>query len=122
MKPFITNLINAVVLITLSSWGYYSSDTPSMTALIPTFIGIVLLISTPGVKKENKIIAHVAVLLTFVILIGLIKPLLGALEREDNTAIIRVCIMIFTTVIAIISFIRNFIDVRKKRQLESSKN
>lgn len=122
MKPFITNLINAVVLITLSSWGYYSSETPSMTALIPTFIGIVLLISTPGVKKENKIIAHVAVLLTFVILIGLIKPLLGALEREDNTAIIRVCIMIFTTVIAMISFIRNFIDVRKKRQLESSKN
>ena len=122
MKPFIANLINAIILIALSSWGYFTSETPSMTALIPTFIGVVLLICTPGVKNENKVIAHVAVLLTFVVLVGLIKPLLGALEREDTAATIRVCIMILTTVIAMITFIRNFIDVRKKRQLESSNN
>ena len=122
MKPFIANLINAIILIALSSWGYLASQTPSMTALIPTFIGVVLLICTPGVKNENKVIAHVAVLLTFVVLVGLIKPLLGALEREDTAATIRVCIMILSTVIAMITFIRNFIDVRKKRQLESSNN
>ncbi len=122
MKPFIANLINAIILIALSSWGYFTSETPSMTALIPTFIGVVLLICTPGVKNENKVIAHVAVLLTFVVLVGLIKPLLGALEREDTAATIRVCIMILSTVIAMITFIRNFIDVRKKRQLESSNN
>ncbi|CAI8174112.1 MAG: Uncharacterised protein [Polaribacter sp. SA4-10] len=122
MKPFIANLINAIILIALSSWGYFASQTPSMTALIPTFIGVVLLICTPGVKNENKVIAHVAVLLTFVVLVGLIKPLLGALEREDTAATIRVCIMILSTVIAMITFIRNFIDVRKKRQLESSNN
>ena len=71
MKPFIANLINAIILIALSSWGYFASQTPSMTALIPTFIGVVLLICTPGVKNENKVIAHVAVLLTFVVLVGL---------------------------------------------------
>ena len=108
MKPFIANLINAIILIALSSWGYFASQTPSMTALIPTFIGVVLLICTPGVKNENKVIAHVAVLLTFVVLVGLIKPLLGALEREDTAATIRVCIMILSTVIAMITFIRNF--------------
>ena len=122
MRPHIANFINAIVLISLSSWGYFSSDTPSITALIPTFIGIVLLICSAGVKKENKIIAHVAVLLTLVILAGLIKPLFGALDRGDTAAIIRVCIMILSSVIAMIIFIRNFIDAKKKRQLENSNN
>ena len=122
MRPHIANFINAIVLISLSSWGYFSSDTPSITALIPTFIGIILLICSPGVKKESKIIAHVAVLLTLVILAGLIKPLFGALYRGDTVAIIRVCIMILSSVIAMIIFIRNFIDAKKKRQLENSNN
>jgi hypothetical protein len=120
MKPFIANLINSIILIVLSSWGYFSSETPSITALIPTFIGIILLVCTPGLIKENKVIAHIAVLLTFVILLGLIKPLLGALGRADIAAVIRVSIMIFTTLIAMITFIRNFIEVRKKRQLEAN--
>ncbi len=119
MKPYISNFINAIFLIGLSSWGYFSSENPSKTALIPAIIGIILLVCTPGVKKENKVIAHVAVLLTFIVLLGLVKPLLGALERDNNLAVIRVCIMMFTTVFALITFIRNFIDVRKKRNLEN---
>ena len=116
MKPYQTNLINAITLIVLSSWGYFSSETPSMTSLIPTCIGALLLIFTPGVKKENKVIAHIAVLLTLVIFIGLIKPLLGGLERNDTGAIARVCVMMLTTVFAMITFIRSFIAVRKERQ------
>jgi len=119
MKPYITNLINALVLIVLSSWGYFSSETPSVTALIPTFIGILLLIFTPGVKKENKVIAHIAVLLTVVVFAGLIKPLLGALERTDTAATTRVSIMIFSSAFALITFIRSFIEA-KKNKIEKS--
>ena len=114
--------MNALVLILLSSWGYFSSDTPSVTALIPTFIGIILLLCTSGVKKENKIIAHIAVLLTLVIFIGLIKPLMGALARENFLALARVCVMMLTTLIALVAFIRSFIDVRKNRKLEENSN
>ncbi len=113
MKPHSLNAFNALILIALSSYGYFSSDTPSTTALIPTFIGIALLLCTPGLKKENKVIAHIAVLLTAVILIGLVKPLLGTLERGDIGAMVRVSIMLLTTTIALIAFIRNFIDARK---------
>jgi len=115
MKPYYVNLINALVLIGLSFLGYLSSETPSITALIPAFVGILLLLCDSGLRKENKIVSHVAVFLTFIIVIGLIKPLLGALDRKDNLAIIRVCIMIFTATIALISFIKSFIEVRTKR-------
>ncbi len=109
------SLINAVLLVTLPLWGYFSSETPSITALIPTFIGILLIALNNGVKKENKVIAHIAVLLTLVVLIGLIKPLLGAINRADNLAIIRVVIMIISTIIAMVYFIKSFIQARKNR-------
>ena len=115
MKPHVASLINALLLIALSSWGYFSSDTPSITALIPAFVGVALLICNPGLKKENKVVAHIAVILTLLVLIGLVKPLMGALDRSDNMAIGRVSVMMLFTVIALITFIRSFIDARKNR-------
>jgi hypothetical protein len=110
-----------VLLIVLPLWGYFSSDSPSMTALIPTYIGVALLLLNKGVKNENKIVAHIAVLLTLVVLIGLIKPLTGAIGRSDTAAMIRVFVMILSTIIAIVFFVKSFIDARKKR-MESAKN
>ncbi|MEM9362860.1 MAG: hypothetical protein AAGA43_09500 [Bacteroidota bacterium] len=116
MKAHTVSLINALVLIAFSLWGYLSSDTPSTTALIPAAIGVVLLLLNNGVKKENKVIAHIAVVLTLVVLIGLIKPFFGSLERGDTLAVIRVAIMILTTTIAMLAFIRSFREARKNRQ------
>ena len=115
MKPHIISLINAVILILISSWGYFSSETPSITALIPASIGLIILLLHKGLKNENKTIAHIVVLLTLIVLIGLIRPLTGAIERHDNFAIIRVSIMIISTLIALILFVKNFIDVRKNK-------
>ncbi len=116
MKAHIASLINAAALISLSLWGYFSSDTPSLTALIPTVIGVILIAINNGVKKENKIIAHIAVTLTLLILIGLVKPLMGAMGREDNAASLRIVAMIVTTVFAMVFFIKSFIDARKNRE------
>lgn len=115
MKAHSASLINAAFLITLSQWGYWSSDSPPMTALIPTFIGVVLVLLNKGVKNENKMIAHIAVLLTLLMSIGLIKPLTAAFGREDNAAILRVLFMLISTIFAFIFFIRSFIAARKKR-------
>ena len=90
------NLINAITLIIMPLWGYFSSLTPSITALIPMVFGIVLLSLNNGIKLENKAQAHAAVALTLIVLISLIKPLSGAMDRSDNMAIFRVGIMIFT--------------------------
>ena len=120
MKAHTASLINAVLLIVLPLWGYLSSETPSVTALIPAFIGVALLVMNYGVKKENKIIAHIAVLLTLVILFGLIKPLMGALGRGDGLAISRVLVMIISTVLAMVFFVKSFIDARKRREKEAA--
>ena len=88
--------------------------------MIPTCIGIALLLLNKGVKNENKIVAHIAVLLTLVVLIGLIKPLTGAIGRSDTAAMIRVFVMILSTIIAMVFFVKSFIDARKKRTVASN--
>tara|TARA_B100001059_G_C17674081_1_gene496075 strand:- start:154 stop:516 length:363 start_codon:yes stop_codon:yes gene_type:complete len=120
MKPHIASFINAVILISFGLWAYFTSENPSMTALIPVIIGGILLVIVPGVKKEAKVTAHIAVLLTLVVLLGLIMPLMGALDRGSTAGIVRVAVMIFSTAFALLTFIRSFIEVRRKRKLESN--
>lgn len=115
MKPYVTSLINSLVLIVLGLWAFFSSETPSFTALIPVFIGTVLLALNPGLKKENKIIAHVVVVLTFVVLVGLLKPLTGAFAKSNFVGIIRVVLMIVTTIIALVSFVQSFKAARQNK-------
>ncbi len=115
MKTSTASLLNAIILISMGLWGYFESESKAITALIPVIIGIILLLVNKGVKNENKALAHVAVLLTFLILLGLIKPLMGAFERENAYAIIRVLLMIISSLWAMISFIKSFISARKNK-------
>lgn len=109
------NLINSVTLIIFGLWGYFGSVTPSFTALIPVFAGVILLAMTPGIKKDNAVIGHIAVVLTFIILVALVKPLTAGLDRADNAAAIRVIIMMLTSALAMAYFVKSFIDARKKK-------
>ena len=115
LKAHTASLIHALALIALGGYGYLSSDTPSVTALIPVVFGVLLLAMNRGVKNENKVIAHVAVLLTLLVVIGLIKPLTGAMGREDNAAVGRVVVMLALGVYAMVTFVKSFIDARKVR-------
>jgi hypothetical protein len=122
MKAHIASLINSVVLVGFGLWGYLGSETPSKTALIPVVFGVVLLSLYKGVKSENKIVAHIAVFLTLLILGGLVKPLVAAFGREDGMAIMRVSVMLVTTVVALVFFIKSFIDVRRARAAKASES
>lgn len=113
------SLLNAIVLVAMGAWGYLGSDDPSPTALIPVGIGIALLAMNPGVRAHNKMIAHIAVLLTLLILFGLVMPMKGAIGRSDSLAIFRVATMIATTVLALVVFIKSFIDARRLKNQAS---
>ena len=115
MNAYTANILYGTVLIAMGLWGYLSSDTPSVTALIPVIFGVVFLLMSWGIKKENKIISHLIVILTLIVLISLFKPLSGAMGRSDNLAMIRVGLMILSSIIALIFFIKNFIDARKSK-------
>lgn len=114
MNAHKASLINAFLLIALGIWGYLNATSP--TALIPVGFGVVLLALSNGVKKENKVIAHIAVVFTLLILLGLIKPFMGTIERGNTLGTVRTGVMILSTIMAMFYFIKSFRDARKARE------
>ena len=122
MKTFQANLINSLTLILMPLWAYLTyegtAEKPeqSITALIPLFLGIILFLCNNGIKKENKVIAHIAVVVTFIALLGLFMPLKAAIAEDRTLSVVRVAIMLFTGMLAMITFVRSFIANRKSKQ------
>ena len=120
MKTNQANLLNALILILMPLWSYLTYEgtiekpDQSITALIPLFLGVVLLLCNGGVKRENKMIAHIAVFITLIALIGLLKPLNAAIDDGRTLSIFRVVAMLITGSLAMITFIKSFIAARKK--------
>ena len=111
MNAKTASLVNAILLISVGGWGYLESGSP--TSLIPVVIGTILVLLNKGIKKQNKIVAHIAVLVT---LLGfaLVMPLMKAIEDGRNDAILRILIMLSSSVYAMIFFVKSFIQARKK--------
>ena len=113
MNATTANLINSISLMVIGLWGYF--DVLSPTALIPVFFGVLLLLCYNGVKNENKVISHIAVLLTFIILIALIVSRLSKSIDEGGVVLIRLIIMIMTSILSMIFFVKSFIAARKNK-------
>tara|TARA_B100001057_G_C22661467_1_gene876098 strand:- start:171 stop:527 length:357 start_codon:yes stop_codon:yes gene_type:complete len=109
------NLVNSIALISMSAWGYV--DTNSFTALIPAAFGAVLLILGTMLTNEKlvKLSAHLVVLFTLLILIALVVQVLPGVLDRGGIGLIRVILMISTSSIAMIVFVKSFIDNRKSR-------
>ncbi|MGA0232795.1 MAG: hypothetical protein ACO3MB_07965, partial [Saprospiraceae bacterium] len=109
------NLLNALVLVAMGAWGYFGSDSPSPTALIPVAFGAILFVMTNSIRSHNKLVAHIAVVLTLLILLALVKPFTAAMGRSDTMAAARVGLMMLTSLVAMVFFIKSFIDARKDK-------
>lgn len=109
------NLLNALTLLGMGAWGY--SETQAPTALIPVFFGVLLLVFTNSIRDHNKTIAHIAVLLTLLMLIALVGMRLPKSMAQGGIGLYRVIAMIVTGAIALIAFIKSFIDAKKAREL-----
>tara|TARA_B100001057_G_scaffold337318_1_gene338127 strand:+ start:1342 stop:1761 length:420 start_codon:yes stop_codon:yes gene_type:complete len=109
------NLINSISLISMSVWGYM--DTNSFTALIPASFGVILFILGTMLTNEKlvKLSAHLLVLFTLLILLALIIQVLPGVIDRGGVGLIRVILMISTSSLAMIIFIKSFIDNRKTR-------
>ena len=120
MTPHIANLINAGVLIVCSFWAFLTPEFSSWTALMPAGFGVALILCTPGVKAEIKVIAHVAVLLALIVLVLLIVPFITVLSKGNAVSAIRVAVMMTTCIIAKVAFIKSFRDARRRREQGSA--
>ena len=113
MNSYKANLINSSTLIIIGLWGYFESS--SITALIPVVFGVILFLCSKGVKSQNKLIAHIAVLLTLIILLSLVGMRLPKSIESGCLGLLRVFSMIATSTLAMIFFVKSFIDARKNR-------
>ena len=109
------NLINSIALISLSAWWYI--DTNSFTALIPAVFGVILFLLGTMLTNTKlvKLSAHLVVLFTLLILLALVIQVLPGVVERGGIGLIRVILMISTSTIAMIIFIKSFIDNRKSR-------
>ncbi|WP_291858203.1 hypothetical protein [Marinilabilia sp.] len=112
MKLHTMSLIHGIILMVFGIWSYLWPESPSPTALIPVIFGAFILVLNKGVRNYRKGISNAVMVLTFLILAGLVFPLTGSLERGDTPALIRVLIMMVTSLIVLIFFVRRFINDR----------
>jgi hypothetical protein len=115
MKAPQASLINAIILVAMGLWAYFAAESAPKTAFVPVGFGVILLALNGGVKKENKAVAHIAVVLTTLVLLALIMPLVGSIRRGNDLAVIRVALMMGSSVYAIVYFIKSFKAARLAR-------
>ncbi len=118
MKAHTASLLNAIALILCSVWGYLESDFNSLSGFILAAIGIGLLSCYQGVKRESKIIAHIAVTLTAIAFVTLLLWLPSILNADDFARVARFIIMEFTAALALAFFVKSFRDARMARDAE----
>ncbi|MEL0009618.1 MAG: hypothetical protein VW741_07100 [Flammeovirgaceae bacterium] len=111
MNAHSASLVNGIILVVVGLWGYLESS--SATSLIPVGIGVTLLALNKGVKNENKVVAHIAVLVTLLSFAN-VMPLRGALADGRSEAVLRIIIMLSSSVYAMIFFVKSFIEARRK--------
>mgnify|MGYP001371910241 CR=1 FL=1 len=110
IQNHIIMMINAVILIALGVYGYFTSGSP--TALIAPAIGLVLFGLSFPTKKDNHVAAHIAVGLTLIAAVTFI--IIGI--RRANPMVIAMGVITF---LCFDIYILNFI--LRKRNLKQGK-
>ena len=117
------SIILGIILILLGLISYFGISSESITALIPTFIGIPMLVLGYLAlnEKYRKHAMHLAAVLMLIgfggTVSGLIKflCLLGGAEFERQNAIIVQAIMAVLCLAFLFLAIKSFIDARRKK-------
>ena len=121
MKAATANILNAIVLIAAGLYGYFgiaaSDGTHSLTALIPAAFGIIFLAMQKGVANHNKIISHVVVVLTLLLLVMCIMRFVKVQDWVDKKYVFLACVI--SNAVALIAFISSFIEARKNRKISN---
>ena len=112
-----------VIFILMGLYGYFGISSESITALIPTFFGIPMLIFGWLALNEKylKHAMHGAAVLTLLGFAGTVGGLfkffkmLGGAEMERPAAVTVQAIMAVMCLVFLILAVKSFIDARKNR-------
>uniref|UniRef100_A0A832G8I9 Uncharacterized protein n=1 Tax=Ignavibacterium album TaxID=591197 RepID=A0A832G8I9_9BACT len=117
------SIVLGIIFIVMGLYGYFGISSESITALIPTFFGIPLLVlGWIGLnEKYLKHAMHGAAVLTLIgfagTVSGLIKffKMLGGAETARPAAVTVQAIMALLCLLFLIFAVKSFIDARKNR-------
>lgn len=110
--------IAGALLVVVGVGGYFLSEEPHFTALIPSFIGVLLLVSGAVALKNLMAGIHMALLFALIGALGMFMPLqsLGELfagEAERPGAVISALISLVVLVVYIVFGVRSFLAARR---------
>ena len=116
-----------IVFVLLGVGLYFGSGRESVTALIPSFIGVLFLIcaAIATTEKRRMHAMHAAVLLALIGFGGSVGGLVGAFkamggaELERPTATYGRAVMAVLCVIFVVAAVRSFIAARRARKQAS---
>jgi len=114
-------IVTSLVLVGIGVIGYFVGGRASVTALIPAFFGVPLLLSSALALKPSRLkmgmhIAAMFGLLGFVMPAGMLasKAAKGTLEWKLSTY--SMLSMSIVSLIFVVLCVKSFIDVRRARQ------
>tara|TARA_Y100001968_G_scaffold330239_1_gene381519 strand:- start:8 stop:352 length:345 start_codon:yes stop_codon:yes gene_type:complete len=112
MNPKKATLFTTIVLILVGMLSYFVKSSP--TALIPVLFGVLMGVFYKLYDKNNKLFAHIIMILMLVVFIALFMPLNKRIESHDMNGILRVGIMQLSALYSMVCFIVSFIKARKE--------
>jgi len=118
-KPHQVNLIYSIILITAGIAGfvlrYLEAKDFQYTSLIPAAFGVILLSMTNGIKIQNKIVSHLAVILT--VILGVMTLVMFLKSSGDCFILTRkgiiFGIIIISSFVVLSIYIMRFIRIKK---------
>jgi uncharacterized membrane protein len=113
------SIYSGIVLICVGLLGYFGVKPHSPTALIPTVIGLILIIA--GIRALNeknlKQAMHIAAIMTLLGLIGSLMRLIPSVVVGNITAAFPFLFITFVVCLIFLIFaVRSFIEARKARE------
>jgi hypothetical protein len=81
--------------------------------MIPAGIGLILLFSYTGIKKQNAIVVSIAVFLTLLILVAFYWPLVAVIKKENYLGVFRVAFMMATCLISLVVLVKHLMRSRR---------
>lgn len=119
-KPHIVNAVYSLFIIIIGIIGfflsYFEKQTFQYTALIPAVFGMILILFTKGIMKENKITSHLAVVITLIFTIMvLVMLILNTVNGFELSLKVIIFILIFiSSVITLGIYILRFVSIKRK--------
>lgn len=118
MKPVQAIILNATFLFLLGVWGYIAAPEDRATELISIVFAVIFYAAVPLLYRNNRIVDFLLRVLLFLLSIAICLALIRAFQTNGIGHIIRLSLMLLTTLYALAVLSQGYIRRRQIRKKE----